>query len=153
MKTLKLVTAILLAAGISACAQNKKPVPTAIQNAFLVKFPDAKKVKWDKENKMEWEAEFKMDGKEYSANFLADGTWKETEYEIKKAAIPATIKQTLDTEFAGYEIEEAEFSKTADGQVYEFEIEKGKTNMEVAIDKSGKVVKREEQQEEEKDND
>ena len=87
--------------------------------------------------------EFKMKGMEYSANFLEDGTWKETEHEIKQNAIPATIKTVLDTQFSGYKIEESEISETKEGFLYEFELEKGEQMMEVAIDKNGKVVKKE----------
>ena len=85
--------------------------------------PQVKKVKWDKESDAEWEAEFKMDGMEYSANFLEDGTWKETEHEIEQKDIPDAVRATLDNELPGYEIEEAEISETVDGLTYEFEVE------------------------------
>jgi hypothetical protein len=77
------------------------------------------------EDEKEWEAEFKLEGKEYSANFLTNGTWKETEYEIKKSDIPEAIKQTLAQDFDGYNMEEAELSETAEGKHYEVAVEKG----------------------------
>lgn len=144
---------ILAVFSFSACGQ-KKDVPAKIKTAFEQKFPTAQKVKWDKENETEWEAEFKMNGLEYSANFSSDGKWMETEYEIEKSEIPQVVKQTLDNEFAGYDIEEAEISETTDGKVYEFALEKGETELEVAISPDGKVVKKEVQKEEdEEDND
>jgi len=142
MKTLKLIAVAFAAISFTACAQ-KSNVPENVNRAFTQKFPDAKSIKWDKENETEWEAEFKINGQEYSANYSTDGVWIETEHEIEKSAIPANVKQTLDTEFAGYKIEEAEISETAEGSVYEFELEKDKTNMEVAISPDGKVVKKE----------
>lgn len=84
-----------------------------------------------------------MNGVEYSANFLTDGTWEETEHEIKKNHIPENVKNTLDTAFKGYEIEEAEISETTEGSVYEFELEKGEEAWEVTIDLNGKLVKKE----------
>jgi len=159
MKNVFLMIAVVAVFGFTACAQTNKEVPAKVSTAFAQKFPDAKKVKWDKENATEWEAEFKMNGKEYSANFNADGAWMETEYEINKKEIPAAVKQTLDGEFAGYKIEEAEISETAAGKVYEFELEKGKMEVEVAIGPDGKVVKKEkkaegeENEEGEEDND
>lgn len=144
---------ILAVFSFSACGQNKD-VPAKTKTAFEQKFPDAQKVKWDKENETEWEAEFKMNGKEYSANFSADGKWIETEYEIEKSEIPHAVKQTLDKEFAGYDIEEAEISETTDGKVYEFALEKGETEMEVAISPDGIVVKKEvKKEDDEEDND
>lgn len=154
MKNLVLVSMLAVIFSFTACAQ-KNDVPEKAKNAFTQKFPDAKKVKWSKEDKNVWEAEFKMDGKEYSANFTTEGSWKETEYEIKKSDIPPAVKESLDKEFAGYKMEEAEISETADGKVYEFELEKDQTNMEVAISPEGKVVKKEAKEEEndEKDDD
>lgn len=138
-----------------ACAQTTVNVPEKVKTAFSQKFPTAKKVKWEKENETEWEAEFKMNGTKYSANFLFDGTWTETEYEIEKSAYPAAVKQTLDSEFAGYDIEEVEISETTDGKVYEFALEKDETDMEAAISPDGKVVKKEikKDEDEKEDND
>lgn len=135
-------------------AQTNSNVPEKVKASFSKKFPNVKEVKWDKENETEWEAEFKMNGKKYSANFTPDGVWKETEYEIKYAEVPEVVKQKLKTEFNGYDIEEAEIAETKDGKVYEFALEKGKTELEVAISPDGKVLKKEEKKEDaEKDDD
>jgi len=144
---------VLAFIGFSACGQADKNVPEKVKTAFAKKFENAKKVKWDKENETEWEAEFKMDGKKYSANFDLDGNWMETEYEIKKADIPAVVQATLDADFLGYKVEEAEVSETTDGKFYEFEIEKGKTEKEITIDESGKIVKDDAQSEDEGEED
>lgn len=141
---------ILAVFSFSACGQ-KKDVPAKIKTAFEQKFPKATKVKWDKEKEAEWEAEFKMNGQEYSANFNSDGSWKETEYEIEKSAIPKKVKQTLNNEFAGYDIEETEISETTDEKVYEFALEKDETDIEVAISPDGRLVKKEVKKEDDND--
>ena len=64
---------------------------------------------------------------------------------------PQAVKQTLDNEFAGYDIEEAEISETTDGKVYEFAIERGDSEMEVVISPDGMVVKKEVKKEEAKE--
>jgi len=143
MKKIKILGAVLFSAvigsGIYAFDTNKD-VPIRVKEAFAKKFPNIKKVKWEKESNSEWEGEFKIKGMEYSANFLEDGTWKETEHEIKRNAIPSNIKTILDTEFSGYKIEEAEISETQSGSVYEFELEKGELNAEITIDLKGNVI-------------
>ena len=139
MKKVTFLLAVVVMVLSQACEQTNSQVPA--------------KVKWNKENAKEWEAEFKMNGKEYSANFAPDGTWKETEYEIKKSDIPAAVKQAFDNEFAGYDIEEAEVSETADGKVYEFELKKDETEVEVAISPDGKIIKKETEDEEGNDHD
>ena len=146
MKKLKILGAVLFATAIGTgifAFGTIEDAPQKVREAFAKKFPNVKKVKWEKESDTEWEGEFKMKGTEYSAIFLQDGTWQETEHEIKKKSIPASIKTTLETEFSGYEIEEAEISETKDGSVYEFELEKGEEELEVVIDNNGKVIKKE----------
>ncbi len=149
MKTLKLTAIIMVMAvsSISACKQTRENAPVKVRDSFTKKFPKATDIKWDKENETEWEAEFDMNGKEYSANFSTNGAWKETEYGISKSDIPSVVKITLDSNFAGYEIEEAEISETSEATVYEFELENGETVMEVAISPSGRVVRKEVKQE------
>lgn len=153
MKKLFLLVSAIGLISLGACGQANKDVPAAVKSSFVQKFPDASKVKWDMENENEWEAEFKMDGKEYSANFEVSGVWKETEYEIKKSEIPVLVKTMLDKEFAGYKIEEAEVSETANGKVFEFKLENDETEMEVAIDPNGNVIKKEVKSKEGEDED
>lgn len=154
MKSMKVTLGAFLACTMFAFAsESSNDVPQKVKEAFAKKFPTAKKVKWDKESETEWEAEFKMNKTEYSANFMADGTWTETEHEIDEKEIPAIVKKALSTNFPGYETEEVEISETAQGMVYEFEIEKGETEMEIAIDASGKVVKQEVKKEDKEDKD
>lgn len=136
---------------IAACSMKAQDVPQKVKDAFSKKFPTAQKVKWDKEKNNEWEAEFKMNGKEYSANFSSEGEWKETESEIKTTELPASVKKTLETEFAGYKIEEAELAETLQGTFYEVEVEKDKKEFEVVLSKDGKVIKKEESKDEDKD--
>lgn len=94
-----------------------------------------------------------MNRTEYSANFLSNGTWQETKQEIKEKEVPKNIMASLEKAFPGYEMEEVEVSETAKGMVYEFAIEKGETEMEVAIDTNGQVVKQEVKTEDTEDKD
>jgi len=92
-----------------------------------------------------------MNQMEYSANFLEDGTWKETEHEVAEKDLPAPVKKALSDNFPGFKTEEMQMSETAAGTVYEFKIEKDETDMEVSIDASGKVTKQEMNEEEDED--
>lgn len=151
MKKLFLLFALVATFSFHACSQSSKEVPAAVKTAFSEKFPDASKIKWSMESKTEWEAEFKMNGKEYSANYAVDGTWMETEYEIAESEIPAAVKATLANEFKAYKVEESELSESADGKVYEFELTKGKEEMEVVIGTDGTVLKKEQEEEEDEE--
>ncbi|MCB9222587.1 MAG: PepSY-like domain-containing protein [Crocinitomicaceae bacterium] len=145
---MKKVMMILGCAGLlmtQSCAQEhaNTNVPETVKDAFTAKFPNVSKADWEMENDDEWEAEFKQNGTDYSAKFALDGRWLETEYKIKASQLPAEVSATLDRDFSGYKIEKAEVAETPDGEVYEIEIEKGESDMEVVIDGSGKVIKKE----------
>jgi hypothetical protein len=129
--------------GFFQSCESSEAAPSTVTTAFSEKFPTATDAKWEKENDTEWEAEFKLDGKEYSANFATDGTWKETEYEVEKSEIPAAVQLTLDSTFVGYNIEEVEMTETATSKAYEIALEKGKEHLEAVIDLEGKVLRQE----------
>lgn len=151
MKKSIMMMSLLLGFGVMSCAQS---TPSAVKSAFEKKFPNAKSVEWEKENDSEWEAEFKLNGVEYSANFSNDGTWKETEHEIKESEIPSAVKRTLTNQFAEYEVEDVEMIETPEFSGYEIEIEKGKETIELLIDNSGEVLKKKvEKESEEEDED
>jgi len=130
----------------AACGQkkehdNKESAPAVVQTAFQEMFPSVSEViAWEKESADEWEAGFVMDGLEYSANFLADGTWKETEHVINNAEIPVNLQSTLDSAFVGYVLEEAEIVETSTDTVYEFELISSENELEVVIDANGVVL-------------
>lgn len=146
---------LILAAitAVAFTAESQEKVPQAVKDAFMKKFPNVHKVDWEKESATEWEAEFQMNRMEYSANFLADGTWRETEHEIDEKEVPQVVMASLKSNFPDYEIEESEMAETREVTVYEFGIEKGETEIEVVIDKNGKVVKKQMEEDEEDEND
>ena len=150
MKNLLFVITIIALFGLNACncGHTCEDIPEKVNTAFLEKFPDAKDVKWEQEDENEWEAEFKMDDKEYSANFTSDGNWKETEHEIEKSDLPKTVITTLETEFAGYDIEEAEISESPERKVFEIDLKKDESEIEVTVAPDGNVLNREVEEDE-----
>ena len=147
MRNLLMIIVLAIAMTFMACEQ-KEAAPTKVKVAFEQKFPNAQNVKWDKENSKEWEAEFSMDNKEYSANFSTDGSWLETEYKVELSEVSDAVKATLAADFEAYKIKEAEISISNEARVYEFELEKGGSDIEVAISPEGNIIKKENKEEE-----
>ncbi len=144
MKKLKVIGALLFTMVISVSIYAfdiSDKVPQKVQDAFILKFPEVSVVEWEKESEMEWEAEFDIKGVEYSANFLSDGTWVETEHEIRKRDIPKNIKTVLKSKFLKHRIKKAEMAETHEGTVYEVKLRKGKQNLEVVLDINGVLLK------------
>lgn len=152
MKYLMLLAAFGFGFAYTSCAQNKHTPPASVQTAFKVKFPAVQKAKWELEHEGEWEAEFKSGGHEMSVNFNADGTWLETETEIKVSSLPQVIKDALAAQFAGYKTEEANLVETP-GQptAYEVELEKDEATIEALFAADGKLLKQQTENEHDDD--
>lgn len=123
----------------NACAQNSD-VPDAVKSAFVQRFPDITKVRWEIEDAASWEAEFKLKNVAYSSVFSVQGEWLETEHEIGKSEIPAPIQVILDRDFMGFNLKEAEMAEKPEGNFYELEVGKGEEEWELIFDSVGQLV-------------
>lgn len=124
--------------------ESELQIPEVVSNAFTAKFPSATEVEWEMESETEYEANFEMEGKEYSAKFDQAGTWLETETAIKVTDLPEVVTKSLNKEFPGYTIDEAEKADTFDkGTVYEVEVEKGEETWVVVVSADGTILKKE----------
>lgn len=149
-----MVIAILVTGFAQAQKLKESEIPKTVKDSFAQRFPNTKGAEWSKESESEFEAEFKTAGKKQSANFEQTGKWLVTETEIKKAELPKAVQAALTKEFVGYKIEEMEKVETAnEGMQYEVELEKGELKYEVLFSADGKVLKKEEKKETEKDKD
>ena len=116
-------------------------VPAAVADAFAKKFPGASKVKWGKENAKEYEAEFQWNGKSGSANFLADGTWVESELEVDITEVPAAVSLAAKTKYPAGNILKAYKIERANSVSFELEIKNGTKKTELILKPDGSIVK------------
>lgn len=135
----------VLAISLVACAQNP---PKSVSDNFNMKFQNATKVKWDQEEANEWEAEFKMNGDEMSASFDNAGKWLETEKELEKNDLPTAVLKVVNGQYSGYEVEEAAEIEKPDFKGYELAVEKGNQELEILVDRMGKITVKDETDEE-----
>ncbi len=150
---------MILAAGlmITSCKQGKKTegseekseVPAAVLKAFQGKFAQATHVKWESEEEGEYEAEFQLNGKEMSAEFSGDGTWKETETMVPYASLPSSVMDTLSVLFRDYKVPDrnVEKTETPEGTKWEVKLTKDGKEVEVTFADNGKVLKKESEEE------
>jgi hypothetical protein len=153
MKYLMLIAVLSFGFLSTSCAQKKEAAPAEVQAAFKAKFPTVKKAKWEMEHEGEWEAEFKMGGKEMSANFETNGTWLETETELKAADLPKAVKDAVATKFPGTKTEEASLVETpCQPAAYEVELEQGEITVEATFSADGNLLKQQNENETDKKN-
>ncbi len=133
MKTI--ITAIALFITFTSMAQT---APSAVANSFAKRFPNTTVKKWDKEGE-KWEANFIKEGKTMSATFTSNGTWEETETDIKISELPTAVADYVKANYKGANIKEAAVIERGNQKMYEAEV-KGK---DVLFDTNGKFLKEE----------
>lgn len=135
MKTIVCVIALLLFVATTSWAQklNATKVPSAVKTAFSKTHSSISKVSWSKED-VNFEAEFTLNGKETSEVYSTNGTFLESEVEIKTSELPAAIKMKLKDQKVA---EAAKITKANDSVIYEAEV-KGK---DLLFDANGNSVK------------
>ena len=123
--------------------KSKAPVvPSAVKEAFKQRFPQVTKVKFDRERNGEYEAGFKENGAAMSANFTAQGAWRETETEIKTEELPTVVAQAIAAKYPRAKVVGAAKIETADnGTRYEADLKTGLKKSEVLFDAAGNPVK------------
>ncbi|MFT3674299.1 MAG: PepSY-like domain-containing protein [Chitinophagaceae bacterium] len=137
---------VLLLAGFASLgvpAQQKTETtatpPVSVKTAFEKKFSGASKVKWEKEDN-DYEVNFVFQKKEMSAVFDNQGTWKETEEEIKVTELPVAAMTYIKSQYKGAKIKEAaKITKAGGGINYEAEINK----KDVLFDEQGRFIREE----------
>lgn len=133
--------------------QEIKPeqVPSNIISAFQNKFPKAKEIEWEM-IKADFEVTFEIGEVEWSAKYDPSGKLIETEYEIKVSELPQKVRQSIENEYPKCKIKEAEKVTLADNSVvYEVEVKKDKKFYEVQVSIDGKILKRSEAAENDKE--
>lgn len=134
------IALVMLGLALSTCIFAQKvdlsKVPSAVKNSFEKRFPEAK-AKWEKEDG-QYEAGFNQAGKNMSAMFKPDGTFVESEMEIKVSELPATVLAYVKSHYKGKSIKEGSKITKANGTVeYEAEV----NDKDVMFDKDGKFLK------------
>ena len=138
MKKLLMMVALGSAIAISACGQklDASKVPAAVKSAFATKYAGLS-AQWEKEDG-EYEANFKQDGNTMSAMFKPDGSFTESEMDIKVTELPASVLLYLKQHYTGKTIKEGAKITKADGTVnYEAEV----SGKDVIFDANGRFIK------------
>ena len=136
MKKIMMVLAISIAFTASAQKLKEAEVPAAVKSSFA-KLYSGLTAKWEKENG-KYEANFKQEGNSMSAMFDPNGTFTESETDIKVTALPDVVLAYVKEHYKGKTIKEGAKITKADGTVnYEAEV----AGKDVIFDAKGKFIK------------
>ncbi|WP_041250051.1 PepSY-like domain-containing protein [Christiangramia forsetii] len=145
MKKISIFIAGCLTVGMLSCQEkkdekdsNKSEVPEAVAMAFQKKYPGENDPDWEQDEHGYWESHFKQDGEKYRADFNTDGSWVETENDIKTENLPEAIKKVIKEKYSDYEITEVEHVISAKkGEFYDVEFKQKGKNKDVEFREDG----------------
>ncbi|RYG32560.1 MAG: hypothetical protein EOO01_34130 [Chitinophagaceae bacterium] len=141
MKIASLFVAALSLSMIS-CSQDiaASKVPSVVQNALQVKFPNATKIDWEKKGKA-FEADFNLENEGHE--LLIDGTGKVIAHktDILPGELPQAVNSAVRQDHATYKIDDAQKIEL-DGIIY-YQVEldaKGKKDQHLVYTAEGAIA-------------
>ena len=144
MRQFSILLASFLTVGLLSCQENnaqENDVPEAVKMAFQKKYPGEDDPDWEQDDHGYWESHFKQNGEKYRADFNVDGSWVETENDIKTKNLPKAIKKVIEEKYANFEITEAEHVQNAEkGEFYDVEFKQKGKNKDIMFRKDGTEI-------------
>lgn len=117
--------------------------PTKELSSQLQKdFPNARDIDWEKSDVF-YRADFeigRINSKDYKAYYNMAGKLVMYKEEISTRALPTDVKNTLQKDYSGYRIEDAEKIAKGKQTLYKVELEKGDIEIELILTSNGKVI-------------
>ena len=152
---LLLCTLGLLTLGLFSCNHDDDDdalitLPATIENYLTDNYPDYSVDESEEETLCDgtvvYEVELENDNDdELELTFDLEGNLLFSETEIDNSELPAAINNSISTNYADYQTEEAERLDMADGTTrYEVELENGDSELEVLFEADGTVICEEE---------
>lgn len=124
MKNLKIAAIVLFAtATVSAQDLMTSQVPTNLNTNFQKAYPNATDVEWEMEGE-NYKVEFDMGKMDNEIWYSIDGNTIKTEMEITENDLPSAVKNTVQSKYPDYKIDEVEMTEENGKKTYEVELEK-----------------------------
>lgn len=145
MKLTSIIT--LLSLGLfmfNGCTNVKKNTqpPEVVLNSLHTLFSSASSVSWVNDQDV-WEASFEIDNLEYEVSFNELGEWVETEQELEISNMPEKIALSIEASFPDHTIIELEKNTSHERTLFEIDLEKDGSSIEIEMSSSGKILSQE----------
>lgn len=140
MKTIIGIITMMVAVASSAIAQDvaEKDVPSVVLNALRSKYSNAVKVDWELHNDV-YKAEFDVGSREHDVWIDKNGNITKVKGDFPKKELPQAVVQKLQSEFAGYKIDDADKIEEGGSVYYEVDLDGSKDERKVLFTAEGDV--------------
>ena len=113
--------------------------PNSIEEQIQEMYPDAWIIETDREQgQIEVDILHNHIGKE--VRFDTNGNWLQTSWDVRVQDLPESITAYVNTHFAGYRIDDADYYETPSGNLYKLEVEQGASEQTFFLDTEGNLV-------------
>ncbi|MCB0596378.1 MAG: PepSY-like domain-containing protein [Lewinellaceae bacterium] len=121
-------------------------VPEESKKGFAKKYPDAESARWKSAKDGVYSVEFQHDGQKTTADFDSKGNWVQSEIKVGKEDLPAAVKQTIEKQYADFELDWAKKLSTPKMPViYRVALDQEGYTERVNFSPDGKVLEKEEE--------
>src|SRR5690606_14144625 len=107
-------------------------------NAFKAKFPAATGLEWEKKG-TRYEAEFHVNRIDHKAIFSETGQLEKYKHDIRAAELPEAVRNTINTNYKDYRIDDAERLEKDGVTFYQVELDGEPQDQKLIFTKDGKV--------------
>ena len=125
--------------GIGENQENGGMLDAAVKNSILEKYPAAQILEYDYDDGL-LEVEIWHENKEKNVYFNGAKNWVRTEWDITRNELPTAVTNTIETQYAGFRIDDIEYIQTPSGDYYRIELERGDNERELRIDAAGNIL-------------
>ena len=116
-----------------------KEVPSIVLNTFKQNFPKASDVEWKLKNG-EYKVEFEIGRTDHEAWLNTKGNVVKHKQEIPSNKLPKEVAASINKNYKGYRIADAEKIESGQKVVYKVELKAASREEDVVFDQSGKLV-------------
>lgn len=131
----------VLADGKKGKMSHYMPLSQTIKDKIMLKYPNAIIIEADTDKGMT-EIDIVDNGKAKEVMFNGNNEWISTSWEINKMEIPAMVSEALaKSEYRDYKIDDVHFVEKPDSSYYWLELEKGGSEIHLAVSPDGMIIK------------
>ncbi|MDT0294341.1 PepSY-like domain-containing protein [Mesonia ostreae] len=140
MKILK-TSLLFLFASIAVQAQDLRmdEVPASLISTFQKEFTNVNDVEWEKDME-NYKVEFEVDRKDYDVWYATNGQEVKRKVEISSSELPSAVSNVIKKNYADFSIDDVDMIKKGNDITYEIDLETFTKELEITVDKNGKVL-------------